>query len=102
MSLHRDQLKEQYGTLYSVVESILFTHDPAGVNFGDNTDEYAPEVDTILPRLKAAKKHEDVALIVYEEILKWFDPSIAGDQSAPIYSAIANDIWPKWLEFTTD
>ena len=29
------------------VEALLFRHDPIGINFGENTDEYRPEAETI-------------------------------------------------------
>jgi hypothetical protein len=40
--------RREYAGLYEEVEAILFRHDPAGINFGENTDEYDPEVSTIL------------------------------------------------------
>ncbi len=55
MNQDRMKLKVQYQALYTEVESILFKHDLIGIHFEDNTDEYDPEVDTILPRLKEAK-----------------------------------------------
>jgi hypothetical protein len=32
---------------------LLFRHDPVGINFEVNTDEYEPKAGTILPRLHA-------------------------------------------------
>ena len=48
----RQRLKAEYGRLFHEVQALLFRHDPIGINFEDNVDEYAPEVGTILPRLK--------------------------------------------------
>lgn len=98
----RDQLKGLYSGLYEEVSAILFRHDPVGLNFGYNTDEYEPEVDTILPRLEGADSAEDVRRVVHEEFLRWFgthgepEPSeethkLVGREEH--YQAIAEDIW---------
>ena len=47
------RLKAKYGSLFDSITALLFRHDPIGINFEDNTDEYEPEARTILPRLKA-------------------------------------------------
>ena len=72
MNNEQAKLKLQYKNLYKDIESILFKHDLMGINFEDNTDEYDPEVGTILPRLKEAKNIEDVSNIIYEEFERWF------------------------------
>jgi len=74
--MNRAEIKALYRELYSEVEEILFKIDTMGINFEDNTDEYDPEVDTILPRLKYAKSEEDVHEIVYEEYVRWFEESV--------------------------
>ena len=67
MNTNRDHLKVQYKNLYSELQSILFAHDLMEINFETNTDEYDPEIDTILPRLGATKNSEDVSKIIFEE-----------------------------------
>ncbi|MGI1659458.1 MAG: hypothetical protein ACRKFN_10810 [Desulfitobacterium sp.] len=93
----RQRLKNLYKELYNEVSEILFRHDPIGINFDDNTDEYEPEVGTILPRLTSANSIDDVRLIVHEEFIKWFDKDIAG----PIerYSQIAEEVWKAWKKW---
>lgn len=93
----RERLKNLYKELYNEVSEILFHHDPIGINFDDNTDEYEPEVGTILPRLTSANSIDDVRLIVHEEFIKWFDEDIAG----PIerYSQIAEEVWKAWKKW---
>src|SRR5258708_27143011 len=49
----RRRLKVEYRHLFGQVESLLFRHDPVGINFETNIDEYDPGVGTILPRLRA-------------------------------------------------
>ena len=46
----RQAIRREYGELYDRVPQMFFEADPIGINFGDNADEYEPEVDTILPR----------------------------------------------------
>ena len=93
----RRRLKTLYKGLYDDVNEILFRHDPIGINFEDNTDEYEAEVGTILPRLTLANSIADVRLIVYEEFVRWFDEEIAG----PIenYSDIAKEVWKVWQKW---
>jgi len=72
MKKERDELKAEFGELYDQILSTLFHYDLMGISQGFNFDEYAPEVDTILPRLAFAKNHHDVHYIVYDEFCDWF------------------------------
>jgi len=73
------------------LEALLFRHDPIGLNFGHNTDEYRSEAETITLRLPRAQSADDVRRIVHEEFVRWFDPHIAGSESR--YNDIALEIW---------
>ncbi len=90
----RKKIKIEYRKFYDDVSKILFTHDPIGINFETNDDEYEPEVDTILPRLKMCNSAEDVLTVVHQEFQKWFDEDIAGEKSR--YKEIAEEIWELW------
>lgn len=90
----RKQLKAQFGELFDAVAAILFRHDPAGINFDVNTDEYEPEVGTILARLASCKSPEDVMKAVHDEFVNWFDPTIAGPLDR--YRDLAIEIWGLW------
>jgi hypothetical protein len=96
MGKDRKKLKAKYKELYGQVSSILFKHDMLGINFEDNTDEYGPEVDTILPRLSCANSIDDVSLIIYEEFLKWFDEDCIAPKGSTAYKAMATEIWAAW------
>lgn len=87
-------------SLYAEVEKILFRVDPIGINFGDNFDEYAPEVGAIIPRLDDARSEDDVRCIVHEEFVQWFGAEIAGAASRQVYKDAAKEIWQAWLEFS--
>ncbi len=97
----RQKVKDQFGDLFSEVEQILFKHDPMGIAFSDsdsvadNADEYALEVETILPRLDFGQDVSDVRKIVYEEFHKWFGD--AGEEAK--YQQISVDIWQAWQRF---
>ena len=45
-------------------------HDPVGINFESNTDEYEPEVGTILPQLRSCKSADDVRRMVDREFVR--------------------------------
>jgi hypothetical protein len=98
--LHREErkrLSSSYKQLLNEVSAILFRHDPIGINFEDNTDEYDPEAGTILPRLRRGLSAEETTTIVHEEFVRWFEWETAG--SPERYSAIAAEIlmaYQRW------
>ena len=93
----RDAVKQEYGDLFFAVSAALFEDDPIGINFESNTDEYEPETETILPRLRSANSVHDVESIVYEEFNRWFGADDAGLRSR--YEAVSRRIWELWHVF---
>jgi hypothetical protein len=91
----RRELKHAWGSAYERLSSILFVEDPIGINFEHNTDEYEPEVDTILPLLPACTSIGDVRDAVHQEFVRWFDADTAG--SAEAYAHIAERIWTELM-----
>jgi hypothetical protein len=89
----RKELKQRYAVAYERVSDILFTGRPVAINFEDNTDEYTPDVDTILPRLRDCRSADDVRRIVHEEFVKWFDVVTAGPPEK--YQTVAKRIWEE-------
>jgi hypothetical protein len=98
-SVRRDRLalKLKYGVIFESVSAILFKADLVGINFESNTDEYEPEVGTILPKLSHAKSVHDVELIVHEEFCRWF--GIEKSFSVSHYRDVAEQIWKQWNVF---
>ena len=91
-------LKREYGSLFTSISEALFQADPAHLNYEVNTDEYDPEVATIIPRLSSAGSVEDAETILKEELLRWFAPiGVSTDNRAPL----ATEIWMLWCEFNT-
>ena len=90
----RRRFKAEYGELFDSTAALLFRHDPAGINFDENTNEYEPEAETILPRLHNCQSVEDVARVVHEEFVRWFDADTAGPRES--YKEIAAEIWQLW------
>jgi hypothetical protein len=88
--------RAQFGVLFDEVSQALFQADPVGIGFGANTDEYEPEVGTILPRLADCKSASDVTGVVHEEFVCWFDAGTAGPASR--YERVAATIWKLWCE----
>ena len=68
----RQRLRSQYAGLYEATLALLYRHDPVGINFEINPDEYEPEVGTILPRLQSCESPKDVQRVVYAEFQRWF------------------------------
>src|SRR5208282_2136281 len=90
----RRQLRAEYGELFDSIAALLFRHDPVGINFGENTDEYEAEVGTILPHLHDCSSVDDVLRSVHGEFVRWFDSGTAGPQER--YKEIAFEIWELW------
>jgi hypothetical protein len=93
----RKRLRCEYRKLFDSVSSLLFQYDPLGINFETNTDEYDPEVGTILPRLRDCASEADVVRVVHEEFMRWFGEDSVG--SADQYAEISAEIWRLWLRF---
>jgi hypothetical protein len=80
------------GRLYFELLEIFFRHDPMGINLDDNADEYSPEVETILPRLKEADGVDVLADVLHEEFDLWFSGG-AGPRER--YLPIAREVWER-------
>lgn len=87
----RKRLRDEFGSLFESIAEILFRHDPVGINFEHNTDEYEPEVGTIIPRLKHCHSVEDVTAVIHEEFQRWFDLDTAGSRED--YTKVAEEVW---------
>lgn len=93
--LHRT-CKRGYARLVEAVSHAVDRADPIGpLAMGCPADEYAPEVGTIVPRLKAAESARDVQAILHEEFVRWFGD--AGPLEA--YKTAADDVWVAVLEY---
>ena len=86
----RKALTGVYKQLLEEISAILFRHDPIGINFEDNTDEYNAEAGTILPRLRRDMTAEEVTAVVHEEFVRWFSGVDAGPEEK--YAVIATEI----------
>lgn len=87
----RRRLRAEYRELFDEISTLLFQHDPIGINFDHNTDEYEIETGTILPRLRHCRSVDDVQKVVHEEFVRWFGSATAGP--AEHYTEIASQIW---------
>jgi hypothetical protein len=88
------EARDRYGRLFDDVSALLFRHDPIGITFDTNTDEYGPEARTILPRLSECQSEADVLRVVLEEFHRWFGDDIREDKVS--YAPIAAEIWQRW------
>lgn len=93
----RRQLRAEYGSLFDSVVALLFSHDPAGINFEINTGEYNYEAATILPRLCTCESAQDVQRVVREEFVRFFDADTAGQEER--YRDVASELWQLWQEY---
>jgi hypothetical protein len=92
----RRLLRKEYCELFDKTAAPLYRHDPIGINFDDNPDEYEPEAETILPRLRDCRSREDVVRVVHQEFSRWFGEDTAGAPER--YQKLASDVWSLWEE----
>jgi hypothetical protein len=92
----RDRLRARYGGLLDEISTLLFSHDPIGISFEDNTDEYDAEAATILAGLSRCKSLEHALALVHSEFTRWFGQDIAG--SVARYRQVAKEIWALWQD----
>ena len=86
----REAVRGQTALVEAVI-ALLFRHDPIGINFESNTDEYEAEAKTIVIGLTEANSVDDLHRLVYEVFVQWFDAATAGPYER--YGDIATDIW---------
>ena len=79
-----------YKQLLGEISAILFRHDPIGINFEENTDEYDAEAGTILTRLRAGMTAEEATAMIHAEFVLWFSCADAGPEEK--YASIAAEI----------
>jgi hypothetical protein len=85
---------ESYGASFDEVLALLFRHDPMGINFDTNPDEYDCEARTILPRLADCRSEADVLAVLLREFHRWFGADIREDKAN--YREIAVELWELW------
>lgn len=94
------------GPLVQAVAAVLIAHDPVGIVFEENPEEYEPEAETIALRLMVATGSvdgatalaagfgeldvDDVRRIVHGDFVAWFSAEIAGPEER--YLDIAREI----------
>ena len=96
----REKLKTENPQLFKAISDCLFKYDPIGINFKTNTNEYEPEVGTIMPQLADCTSEEEVLHMVYKEFCLWFGPDTAG--KIEDFQQISMDIWRLWQQTNKD
>jgi hypothetical protein len=92
----REGLRRRDPGLFASVTGALYRHDPIGINFGSNADEYDPEAGTVIPRLTGCASVEEVTNVLHEEFIRWFGADIAGNRAR--YGPLAQEVWRLWTE----
>lgn len=96
----RDAVRNHDPQLFAAVSAAMFKHDPIGINFNTNADEYEPEAGTVIPRLHECSSAGDVSRVLHEEFVVWFSAETAGAESR--YKNLAEEIWTIWRANQTE
>ena len=94
MCLDIKSIKIKYPNKFIELRDIINSHDPIGlIKSGAPTDEYEPEVKTIIVQLDDKQNGNEVLDLIYKEFEKWFGD--AGNKEN--YIELAEDIfiWKK-------
>ncbi|HXT42204.1 MAG TPA: hypothetical protein VN887_19510 [Candidatus Angelobacter sp.] len=100
LRIHRQRRKDlsaSYQQALNEISAILFRHDPIGINFEDNTDEYDPEAGSVLSRMSDNLSLEQTTTIVHEEFVRWFGRETADPRER--YAAVAPQILAAYQKF---
>jgi hypothetical protein len=88
----------RYQDLVAAVECAINEADPIGLLAGGApSDEYAPEIGTIIPLLANAHRPDDVTGVLHGEFLRWFGEGTAGPRQR--YEASVRHIWDALIEY---
>jgi hypothetical protein len=104
IALRVAQLRARYGALYDFALALFFRNDPMDLNFGDNTDEYSPEVQAILLRIHEASSAEQLQHIIDQEFKRLFSNDDESDLHVARpdgYEGLAHELWREYLECQT-
>ena len=81
----------RYQNLVAAVERAINEADPIALLAGGApSDEYAPEIGTIIPLLANAHRPDDVTGVLHGEFVRWFGEGTAGPPG--VRSAVASDL----------
>ena len=88
----RSLFRRELRPLHAAVSAAIAHADPIRfLELGAPSDEYAQEVDAIVPLLSGATSREQVRAIVHGEFARKFGEHIAGEPER--YDAAADVIW---------
>lgn len=93
-SMTTSEVKGQDPIFFEKVMMLLFEHDPAGLNFGNNYDEYSDETARLIERLPEAESQQQFEEIIIEEFEYSFCPGHAAKGKIKDASTA---IWQLWL-----
>lgn len=84
-------------SLFEDILALMYLHDPVGLaEIGAPEDEYWPEAEALLPRLREVTSQDDLRRIIHSVFLQKFEAEeTCGPESA--YEAISQEIWKRFL-----
>jgi hypothetical protein len=92
----RRVLKREHKAVFLEASALFYRFDPVGIGADMPSDEYEPEVGTILRRLRDCRDVGEVQDVVHEEFCRWFSSEIAGPRHR--YTAVSVALWELWQD----
>ena len=98
--VQKDASRIRYDALVHAVTRVINEADPIGLLALEcPSDEYSPEVGTIVPRVVKASGPDEVKSILFEEFDRWFGQGSVLRREA--FDVPAHAIWKAVLDFRT-
>jgi len=94
-----DSRQRKRRILFTELEVLLYEYDLAGINFGSNPDEYAPEVRAIYTRLNLESTEEEMQSITYEIFVNYFSKLCVPPKDDPVYTELSREMWILWQRY---
>jgi hypothetical protein len=96
-SKERKKIERDAPLLFKRVVEILYKHDPMGIDYEVNSNEYEPEAGTIILRLETCSNAIETRKVIYEEFIRWFYDDVGNESE---YTEVAAEIWDVWSNYS--
>ena len=89
---YRKKRVKEYSEAFDKVSMVLFEHDPIGLNFDDNVDEYELEAGMVVSQFSKANSVDELETIILKIFVECFDEELA-TRKREVYQLIAKEVW---------
>lgn len=89
--------KDKYNLLINELQKIFNKCDPIGIYYEENNDEYDPEIQSILTKIKIGMDKSQLYELIYREFVYWFDKETVGEKKD--YDSLTEEVYKILKKF---